>query len=516
MAPSRRKKRLIASISYLQTPQNTRHAVAESSVVALVGLALFIPFLSLQYDTNGLVEALAVESGELFHKNHLFYRLIGYAAYRGLQLTGHSTRAIVVLQVLNALCGALGLGLAYLTYKRATHNRPAALAGTVFIGCSFIYWLFSTDAAYITVAATFANASLAMLLCMNSPAGAVIAGALTAFSILTWQASIFLVPALAVLLIEIRRDLPMPARVRHVITYVATACLISLLSYTVVAFAQHGAMSVSSLVRWFTTYGEGGTLPMWGKWEAQRILIAAGSAFRSFVPTPLAVPLSQLNWTVQRGRIAVDLAIVGFAFLTLLAALKTHLRALGFLVAYLLFLPFIVWWDPFEPKWFLLPNVFLAGFFAAALAPWLRNRYVSSAILASVFIIAATNFITTIRPRHNDIGPDRRMAQCVAENMHANDLMMAAEWGWPDYLEYLYARKSLSLINNFPAVQDALKEVYGTAGIAYISDPNAYSDDHVAWLQSQSGIGRDDLNRLADAPAFSCYGRTIFSVRTSR
>lgn len=27
---------------------------------------------------------------------------------------------------------------------------------------------------------------------------------------------------------------------------------------------------------------------------------------------------------------------------------------------YALFLPFIIWWDPYEPKWFVVPNLFLA------------------------------------------------------------------------------------------------------------------------------------------------------------
>jgi len=84
-------------------------------LVTLAGLALYLPFLASQYDTNGVVEALAVESGQLFHKNHLLYRVIGYAVYRGLQFGGYSGRAIVVLQTMNAICGAVGIGLAYLT-----------------------------------------------------------------------------------------------------------------------------------------------------------------------------------------------------------------------------------------------------------------------------------------------------------------------------------------------------------------------------------------------------------------
>jgi len=105
------------------------------------------------------------------------------------------------------------------------------------------------------------------------------------------------------------------------------------------------------------------------------------------------------------------------------------------------------------------------------------------------------------------------MAQCVAENMRPNDLLLAAEWGWPDYLEYLHGRRSLSLISHPSSVQEGLDEVSRASGRAYIPNPAAHSDDHLAWLQSQSGVTREDLNRLVDAPAFSCYGRTIFFVR---
>lgn len=474
-------------------------------LVTLAGLALYLPFLASQYDTNGVVEALAVESGQLFHKNHLLYRVIGYAVYRGLQFGGYSGRAIVVLQTMNAICGAVGIGLAYLTYKR-TAQTTAALAGTLLFACSFSNWLFSTDVAYITMAGMFASASAALTLYSRSPVAAAAAGLLTALSILTWQASIFLIPALVLLSIQMKHA-------KYAAIYTAAAVIVAGLTYIIVAAARHDITSVASFAGWFTTYGEGGTLPMWGRWEAQRFHIALGSALKSILPIPLAVPLSQISLNVQLGRIAVDLALVGFGLLGMLAAMKTSARSLRFLGAYLLFLPFIVWWDPFDPKWFFVPNLFFAGFFACALTPWFRNRYASLFILGTLFFMAATNFVTTIGPRHRDVGPDRRMAQCVAENMRPNDLLLAAEWGWPDYLEYLHGRRSLSLISHPSSVQEGLDEVSRASGRAYIPNPAAHSDDHLAWLQSQSGVTREDLNRLVDAPAFSCYGRTIFFVR---
>ena len=490
-----------------------RSSLLEWVLVTAISLVLFLPFLSQQYDTNGLVEALAVESRDLFNKNHVLYRFVGDIAYRGLKLAGYSGRAVDVFQTINALCGALAAGFAYLTYKRSTDNRLASVAGTLFLACSLNYWFYSTDAAYITLAAMFASASMAVLLYAQSPVSAVFAGTLTALSILTWQASLFLIPALSVLRLRITRDVAQPVRKRAALIYSMTACALSGLAYMSIALARHELTGASSLIRWFTSYGEGGSLPMWGTWEAQRTLSAAGSALQSVLPVSLAIPIRQLSWGVQRGRIAVDVALVGLLVVTILALIKARWTAVWFLLGYAFFLPFIVWWDPFVPNWFFVPNLFLAGFFAAALAPWFRNRYALTAITAILLLMAATNFVTTIWPRHKDIGLDRRIARCVAENMGPGDLLLAAEWGWPDYLEYLYGRRMLSLISQFSEVEPWLENVHRTNGRAYIADPSRYSDAHLQWLRQQSGITPDELHRLADTPAFSCYGRTILFVR---
>lgn len=490
-----------------------RSTVLQFTFVFLLSLACYLPFLSLQYDTNGIIEALAVETGQLFHKNHLIYRAVGYLAYRGFQLAGYSGRAIVVLQALNAVCGALGVAFAYAVYKKVTRQTAAAIAGALLFGGSFIYWLFSTDAAYVTLAAMFAGASTVVLLSTHSNSRAALAGVLTALSVLTWQAGIFLVPALTLLCYQIENDVPLQTRRRTAATYAATSGLVTGLTYVIVALTQRGLMGPFDLFRWFTSYGEG-TLSMWGKWDLRSPLLAAGSALRSIVPTPLAVPIGQISAGTQRGRIGVDLAIAGLVLLTVLAAVKSRARALWFLVAYLFFVPFIVWWDPTVSKWFLVPNLFLAGFFAVALAPWFRNRYAPAAIFAVLLLIAATNFVTTIRLRHRDIGQDRRIAQCVAEHTQARDLVVTAEWGWPDYLEYLHGRMMLSVISHYSDLGAWLDQVRRAGGTSYIVNPNSYSASHYAWLESQAGVRREDLIRLAGSPAFSCDGTELFTVRT--
>src|SRR5262249_2637008 len=162
------------------------------------------------------------ESGTLFHKNHMLYPAVGYVAYRGLQLMGFAGRAIVVLQTINAVCGALAIGFAYAAYKRATRAPLPAIVGVVFLGSSFSYWLFSPGASYITVAAVCASASMAVLLDEPSPWRGLMAGILTALSILTWQASVFLIPALSLVSFQMRPDTSKQTRTRQIAAYVGT------------------------------------------------------------------------------------------------------------------------------------------------------------------------------------------------------------------------------------------------------------------------------------------------------
>ena len=48
--------------------------VVEALAVTLVSLGLYLPFLAMQYDPNGLIEAMAVENGRLLNKNHMLFR----------------------------------------------------------------------------------------------------------------------------------------------------------------------------------------------------------------------------------------------------------------------------------------------------------------------------------------------------------------------------------------------------------------------------------------------------------
>jgi len=495
-----------------------RTVLVESAVAAILALGLYLPFLAVQYDTNGIAEAVALESGQLIHKNHMLYRPIGFVAYHALQHLGYTGNSLTVLQVINALCGAAGIGLAYALFRWATGETGAAAIGAFWLATSFAYWLFSTDAAYITMAAMFACGAIVSVVYSQSWRGVLLASLLTSLSILTWQASMFIVPAVVLLFVAPA----MRSVARPILIFAAGIVAISGFAYIFTAVESHGWMGMKELWTWLTSYVEKATLPMWGAWSSGRIGSASVSAVRSVLPTALAALPGQITPRVQLGRVAIDIAIIGFVVLLILAIVKMRLVSMYFILCYALFIPFIVWWDPFEPKWFVIPNVFLAGFLSCGLQAWLPQKRVRLISLCCLIAIAAANFVTTIRPRHNQLGPERAMAQCVAEHMKASDAFMATDWGWPDYLNYLYGRTAVNLINEtasegskermLPVVKSFITSRQQQGGVVYMTDPGSDSAVHLEWLRNQTGLTVDELLAFRGESAFNCYGRVVHRV----
>jgi hypothetical protein len=478
--------------------KNTAGSI-EFAAITLFALSLYLPYRAIQYDTNGIDEAQFVETGPLFHKNHMLHRPLAFVVYGAAKVAGYQGNSLTILQVINALCGATGTGLCYLVFKKIVTNRAAAMMGSVWLATSFTYWYFSTDAGYIMLAGLFA---LGAMLCVVS--GRVLpAGFFTALSILAWQASIFLLP------------LPLGEVAAKRRVRVAGFAILFVVTVYLLAGFYRGYYTPRALFTWVSTYGEGATpLPLWGIWGWDRLQSASVSALRSITPVLLAARPADFAQHVQLGRIAVDLSLIALALLLVLAASKANRAALSFLAGYALFLPFIIWWDPYDPRWFLIPNIFLAGFLACGLVPWLQRKYVRMLVLGCVLVIAGTNFVTTVLPRHGELGPERTMAECVAEKMMGNDLFVSAEWGWSEYLPYLHHRASMNLINDkIPAVEERIRSIQNAGGSAYILDPHSYPQSHLEWLRNQTGITFEDLARFGGAPAFSCYGTTLLRIR---
>jgi hypothetical protein len=487
--------------------------VVEVLAVAFVSLGLYLPFLSIQYDTNGLIEAMAVENGPVLNKNHILFRPLGLLAWRASHLAGYTGNSLHVLQTISAVAGAFGIGFAFLAFRRLSVSRASAYAGTAFLATSFTYWVSATDVFYISVAAMFAAAAFACVVHAESHRAMLVAGILVALSIFTWQGSIFLMPALILMF---------PKRWRtsqSMVLFVASAGLMTTLAYGVLGFHEHGWMGPRQFWTWFTHYSENATLPIWGRWQSGRVSQAALSALDSLTAARLAVGIRELHKPVQLGRVAVDCSIIALTSLIIIAAWKRRLASLPPVLGYLCFFPFIVWWDPGSDKWFLIPNIFLAAFLVCSFSPMPPRKSTQLSILLCLLTIAGTNFITTIRPRHFDRGPARRVAECVAAHMHAQDMFVAAEWGWPDYLPYVHDRTVVNVINEFAQfqnkgdtikyVKEAIAERLREGGRVFIADPLTFQQSDSGWLEQTTAITPKDLSSLGGTASFACYNRTI-------
>ena len=485
------------------------------------GLLLYAPFLAIQYDTNGVLEAESLESGVLVSHNHMAYRPIGNLLYNAAQMLGYSGTSLLILQFFNAVCGALSVGFCYVSFERLLQSRVSAVIASLWWGTTFTAWYVSTDVTYMGLASLFASAAIALSVRGNKWMHAVASGVLAAACVVTWQAGIFLIPGLIALWF-LKSD-------RRPIWYlIATSSAVTLAIYIVVGISYFDVTNVMTFFQWALRYGSAGTLPMWGHWGMDRIPAALHSAMRSLTPTPLLVnPIELLHHRVQLGRIAVDLSVVAILFLlaggiirikTIVA--RTQRRAaVAFVLGYAAFLPFIIWWDPEQPIWSIAPNIFLAGFLGAA---WDSPSVVSRSTLLFIICtagIALTNFVVIIHPRHAELGPDRTIAQCVSEHTSERDLIVAAEWGWPDYMWYLHHRQVLNLINSslpftnkadhLAMVRDSIVEIQRQGGTAIMRAPEEYKGAHLAWLETQTRLKLSDLQTFPLVPGFSCAGQEM-------
>src|SRR4029079_17353194 len=125
-----------------------------------------------------------------------------------------------------------------------TPNRKYPALAALALGTSFTYWVSSTDVFYVPLAGMFAAAALACGLHARSTTWLVAAGVLTGLSILTWEASIFLIPALLLLLPPRAR----PLRSSAVFTGTVIACAGAI--YAATAISSRGPLGPGAAWKW--------------------------------------------------------------------------------------------------------------------------------------------------------------------------------------------------------------------------------------------------------------------------
>jgi hypothetical protein len=262
-----------------------------------------------------------------------------------------------------------------------------------------------------------------------------------------------------------------------------------------------------------------------------RLAPAGLSAIASIVPLWSGLGLRDLlRGSFRLEKLPALLSLLGLLGLTVLSlwrvlhrdkdSIARYRSALWLLLSYLAFLPFIIWWDPFEPKWFVIPNLFLVSVVAVIWGSGARQGKSTYAALGMcVILIGSGNFQTTVWPRAVIPNPNIQKAACVSDKMHSADLFLETDWSWAAYISYFYGRDTISLIDLSARAEGAdallrtvealILERHRSGGRVFIEDLDSYSSPQQEWLVALTGLSPAAFDSFAQQPAFRCAGQTI-------
>lgn len=129
------------------------------AAVFAASLLLYLAFRSAYFNFDGVACAVAVELDDfkhLAHGNHVAYGLLGWAFHESLMLLGYQGRALLSLQLLDALLGAAGAAaFASLLLRAGRPPREAGLAAAA-LAVSHAWWFWSLEAQVYMLGALFA------------------------------------------------------------------------------------------------------------------------------------------------------------------------------------------------------------------------------------------------------------------------------------------------------------------------------------------------------------------------
>jgi hypothetical protein len=271
---------------------------------------------------------------------------------------------------------------------------------------------------------------------------------------------------------------------------------------------------------------------MWGAWwPPGRFIQTAGSAFRSIIGMDFWMFPFFLRH-LKNGELPKWVAPLGFAVLASILIVgyrkSSHGKEAGsrpvfwLLVLYCTYIPFVTWWESIEPRWFIVPNIFLAALTAIILSSWSSWKYFRYALPAVVLLLGGLNLAVSAAPKHFRRSNSTQIAACVAGHMEKADLFLATEWNWADYLHYIHNRQMVSFIGEvslsgnkniaMEKIRAIVRERQQQGSHVYMMDIASDSADHIKWLGEQTGLTPEDLHTYKASHAFECVGSNFLRL----
>ncbi|MDQ3936752.1 MAG: hypothetical protein M3340_19200, partial [Actinomycetota bacterium] len=285
-------------------PVRPRRLYREAALVA-VGLAV-VYLLTLTANHAEAEDALSYAAGirtgaagEVLHPHHVLWGALGWLAHNAALALGHDGGPLGVLQVQNALTGALGVGLLW-WWLRSLGWRPLACAlACGLLGFSYGWWFYSGEAEVYVLSATLliACAAAAHRAALRPSVRAFgVLGAVNGLAVLAHDTNVLFAGVALTALAIGRGTAPRAELVRRFAAYGLVATAVVVPAYATAALVN-GRETPAQAYDWITSYASSGK---WGKVQASSPPKAASGAGRALVGGHFAFAVDATEDALER------------------------------------------------------------------------------------------------------------------------------------------------------------------------------------------------------------------------
>jgi hypothetical protein len=207
-------------------------------------LFLYLSWQSYFFNFDGIACAVAVELSDfkhLVHGNHLAYGVLAWIFDRSWRILGYRGQAIIPMQMLSAILGALGAATVASIFKRSGKSNRESALGACALAVSYAWWFWSLEAQVYMLGALFASLAAREAL-GNKPRSALV-GLWHAAAVLGHVGHLMALPAFVWLLTRKKTK-------ETLLSYLCSLLSVLALSYTAAALLAVRPSSLNDLKLW--------------------------------------------------------------------------------------------------------------------------------------------------------------------------------------------------------------------------------------------------------------------------
>jgi hypothetical protein len=429
-------------------PLRNNRLIAAAIFTAL--LLLYLPTLTRVHTFDALSYVTSVERKPwtgLFHPHHLAYGPLGSLMLALSRALGYDGGAALPLQLVNAVAGALGVALFYLTVRAATGRGDVALPAALLPGVTYAYWYYAIEIEVYTLATFFLIVCLA-LITRPTPWTArrcLALGIAQGGAVLFHQTNVLLCAPVALSALADLRTAWKTGGARAVAGrwtgYALALALIVALPYLYVMLVVSTFRTIDDMLAWLTEYARTG-------WWGGPLTVNTFASLGAGLSDTLAQPGGGWFYLALGGVVAWAWGRYSRTLTGGQGDAQETRVALAPLIAWLVtYGAFFAWWEPDNIEFWIasLPPACLL--FATALArarPWSAPVWTS---LAIVGVMAWINYASIAQRGDPATDLQRLIARELAARSTPADLLIVPDGLQELYLPYYERRENFLSLN---------------------------------------------------------------------